>query len=76
MSVKTWSAPTPEEETIGWQGMRIAQLENQYAALLARHNALREAVKWMLYIDTPENFEGGKHIAARAEVDRLLLGES
>ena len=51
-------------------------LHSDYAALLARHNALREAVKWMLYIDTPENFEGGKHIAARAEVDRLLLGES
>ena len=47
-----------------------------YAALLARHNALVEAVKWMLYIDTPENFEGGKHIKARAEVDQLLSGES
>ena len=40
MSVKTWRASTPEEETIGWQGMRIARLENQYAALEARHNAL------------------------------------
>lgn len=47
-------------------------LHSDYAALLARHNALREAVAWMLYIDTPENFEGGKHIKARAEVDRLL----
>ena len=56
--------------------MRIAQLENQYAALLARHNKLKEAVKWMLYIDTPENFDGGKHIAARAEVDRLLSEDS
>ena len=47
-------------------------LHSDYAALLARHNKLKEAVKWMLYIDTPENFDGGKHIAARAEVERLL----
>ena len=50
----------------------ICIAEADYAALLARHNALVEAVKWMLYIDTPENFDGGKHIAARAEVERLL----
>lgn len=50
-------------------------LYSDYASLLARHNALVEAVKWMLYIDTPENFEGGKHIAARAEVDKLLKEE-
>ena len=49
---------------------------SDYATLLARHNALVEAVKWMLYIDTPENFEGGKHIKARAEVERLLSEES
>ena len=50
-------------------------LHSDYAALLASHNALVEAVKWMLYIDTPENFEGGKHIKARAEVDKLLQKE-
>lgn len=50
-------------------------LHSDYAALLARHNALVEAVAWMLYIDTPENFEGGKHIKARAEVERLLMEE-
>ena len=43
-----------------------------YAALLARHTALVEAVKWMLYIDTPENFEGKSHIEARANVEKLL----
>ena len=47
-------------------------LHSDYAALLARHNALREAVKKMLHIDTPENFEGGSYLKARAEVDRLL----
>lgn len=50
-------------------------LHSDYATLLARHNALVKAVKWMLYIDTPENFEGGKHIKARAEVDKLLKEE-
>jgi hypothetical protein len=50
-------------------------LHSDYAALLARYNTLVEAVSWMLYIDTPENFEGGKHIKARAEVDRLLSQE-
>ena len=50
----------------------LDSLKDANAAILARHNALVEAVKWMLYIDTPENFEGGKHIAARAEVDRLI----
>ena len=49
-------------------------LHSDYAALLARHNALREAVKKMLHIDTPENFEGGSYLKARAEVDRLLGG--
>ena len=47
-------------------------LHSDYAALLARHNALHEAVKKMLHIDTPENFEGGSYLKARAEVDRLL----
>lgn len=48
----------------------------EYVALLARHNALCDAVAWMLYIDTPENFEGGKYNKARAEVDRLLTKEN
>ena len=46
-----------------------------YTALETRHTALVEAVKWMLYIDTPENFEGGKHVKARSEVERLLSEE-
>ena len=53
----------------------MKKYEGDYATLPARHNALVEAVKWMLYIDTPENFDGGKHIAARAEVERLLSEE-
>jgi len=48
---------------------------SDYASLLSRHAALVEAVKWMLWIDTPENFDGGKHIKARAEVERLLSEE-
>ena len=58
------------QTTYAYDGALV--LHSDYAALLTRHNALVEAVKWMLYIDTPENFEGGKHIKARAEVDRLI----
>ena len=29
----------------------------------------------MLYIDTPENFEGKSHIEARAKVEKLLTKE-
>jgi hypothetical protein len=59
-------------------------LYSDYAALLARHNALVEAVAWMLECDAcplKNTTEAEKHgfsaiwatrRAARAEVDRLL----
>ena len=51
-------------------------LHSDYAALDARYNALHEAVKNMLHIDTPENFDGKSYLSARAEVDRLLMEAS
>jgi len=57
------------------EGPEIEAACAEIEALLARHTALVDAVKWMLWIDTPENFEGGKHIKARAEVERLLSEE-
>ena len=62
-------------------------LHSEYAALEARHDALREAVAWerecrevlnwlRTFRDWPELTEAGcSHRAARAEVDRLLSEE-
>ena len=56
-------------------------LHSDYAALLARHNALVEAVTILQKLDMGRGrsltmVEVGLLIDARAEVDRLLLGES
>lgn len=65
----------------------ICAAEADYAALLARHNALREAVMWERECDAcplKNTTEAEKHgfaaiwatrRAARAEVDRLLKEE-
>ena len=75
-------APYRGEDMIGDDGfgttehaMRELQAEN--AALLARHNALREAVAWLRALDKkgPSVMDASwaAHITkARAEVDRLL----
>ena len=61
----------------------LKELHSDYAAILARHNALRKAVAWEReceelhdsrhagFVETWENYT-----AARAEVDRMLSGES
>ena len=36
---------------------------------------LRDAVKEMLHIDTPENFEGGSYLAARTKVYSLITNK-
>ena len=56
-------------------------LHSEYAALLARHNALVEAVTILQKLDMGRGrsltmVEVGLLIDARAEVNRLLLGES
>ena len=57
------------------------RMSADYATLLARHNALREAVAWLRALDKkgPSVMDASwaAHITkARAEVDRLLLGGS
>ena len=59
-------------EQLNFTASSVRVKKSDYASILARHNALVEAVKWMLYIDTPENFEGKSHIEARANVEKLL----
>ena len=59
-------------EQLNFTASSVKVKKSDYIALLASHNALVEAVKWMLYIDTPENFEGKSHIEARANVEKLL----
>ena len=66
-------------------GEVVRDLLDSYDTLLARHNALREAVAWMLECDScplKNTTEAEKHgfaalwatrRAARAEVDRLIV---
>ena len=96
MSVKRYTIYYNERE----RDMYVAEsqdgkycLHSDYAALLARHNALVEAVAWEREVEelnsfitelyacvsevAPEECEiDASHFAARAEVDRLILGES
>lgn len=66
------------------------ELRDKYASLLARHNALREAVAWArecrecgewlhleLWSNDPFDLEEvwDLYLCARAEVDRLIGGE-
>ena len=63
----------------------MCEMQADYAALLARHNALREAVEWERECQSftyrnPLSIDAMKEIlrtryAARAEVDRLIGGE-
>ena len=60
---------------------RKEPFHSDYAALLARHNALVEAVTMLQKLDMGRGrsltmVEVGLLIDARAEVNRLLLGES
>lgn len=62
-------------------GEVVRYLLDSYDALLARHNALVEAVTILQKLDMGRGrsltmVEVGLLIDARAEVDRLLLGES
>ena len=50
-------------------------LHSDYAALLARHNALREAAAKMLAADGKDCWDAREYLVARAEVDRLLMEE-
>ena len=84
MSVKRYTAK-PSDLIEVENGYLV--LHSDYAALLARHNALSEAVEWerecrevlnwlRTFRDWPELTEAGcSHRAARAEVDRLLKEE-
>lgn len=56
--------------------MLITGLRKRYAALLARHNALREAVAKMRHANNKNHWDALEWIAACAEVDRLLEGEN
>ena len=82
MSVKRYTIYYNERE----RDMYVAESQDgkyihhsDYAALLARHNALREAVAWEreceafgLLSKAPLLLRRGHYVAARAEVDRLL----
>lgn len=47
-------------------------LHSDYAALLARHNALREAVAKMRYANNKDRWDALEWTEACAEVDRLM----
>lgn len=67
---------------------RCDLLEAELAALEARHNTLREVVAWerecrvtrntmrIWHVWPAQDEAQSSYLAARAEVDRLLLGES
>lgn len=60
------------EEALGEEEQHAFNLKQKNRAVVEELATLKKAVAWMLYIDTPENFEGKSHIEARANVEKLL----
>ena len=83
MSVKRLSPRIVEDTDPPFAPVAVMRYDNdglyvlvsEYAALLARHNALREAAAKMLAADGKDCWDAREYLVARAEVDRLLMEE-